>query len=78
MNAILNLMRRLNDDQLLGLSEAIDVELDRRIEREDPIPGSTRRRAVDRQYSYRRSNGAHAMPARMVDQRPPLRRRLAA
>jgi hypothetical protein len=78
MNAILNLMRRLNDDELLGLSEAIDLELDCRIEREDPVPGSTRRRAVDRQYSYRHSNGSHAMPARMIDRRPSLRRRLAA
>jgi hypothetical protein len=78
MNAMLNRMRRLDDEELLSLSEAVDLELEWRLEREDPIPGSTRRRAVDRRYSYRRNNGTKAPPAQMIDRRPTLRRRLAA
>jgi hypothetical protein len=78
MNAILNVLGRLDDDQLLRVSEAIDSELDRRLERSDPIPESARRRAIDRQFSYRHCNGSAGAPVRFVGLRPTVRRRLAA
>jgi hypothetical protein len=78
MNTILKLLRRLGDDELLSVSDAIDLELDRRLERTDPIPDSARRRAIDRQSSYRHSNGAAAPPVRFVGLRPAQKRPLAA
>lgn len=77
MNTILNLLRKLDHDELLRVSEAIDIELERRIDREDTIPESARRRANDRQSSYRRSNGSSAPLVRFVGLRPE-KRRLAA
>ena len=78
MNAILKRLHQMYDDELLGLSEAIDCELERRLERTDPIPESARRRANDRQNSYRRCNGAAAPPVRVIGLQPSPRRRLAA
>jgi hypothetical protein len=81
MNAIYKRLRQMRDDELLGLSEAIDMELEHRIERTDPIPESARSRAIDRQHSYRRCNGAAAAPIRVVGLQPlqpAIRRRLAA
>jgi hypothetical protein len=66
MNYILNLLQRLSDDELTRLSEAIDLELDRRMDALDDIPDSARRRAVHRQKSYRRSLGSSAPPIRVV------------
>jgi hypothetical protein len=66
MNAILKRLHGLGDDELLDLSEAIDVELDRRSEQVDSIPDSARRRALARGHSYRRCNGASAPPIRAV------------
>lgn len=66
MNYILNQLRRLSDDELTSLSEAIDSELDRRMDVIDDIPDSARRRAVQRQKSYRRSLGSSAPPIRAI------------
>lgn len=63
MNSILKHLRKLADDELLAVSEAIDIELERRLERtEEEIPDSARRRAVQRDQSYRRATGASAPP----------------
>jgi hypothetical protein len=66
MNHILNQLQRLSDDELSNLSEAIDLELDRRLETFDEIPESARRRALQRQKSYRRSVGSSAPPIRAI------------
>jgi hypothetical protein len=66
MNYILNQLRRLSDDELICISEAIDIELDRRLEVMEEIPDSAKRRAVKRQKSYRRSLGSSAPPIRAV------------
>jgi hypothetical protein len=78
MNHILNRLRRLSDDELSTLSEAIDLELDRRLEAIEDIPDSARRRAVQRQKSYRRSLGSTAPPVRVVGLKEQRRRRMAA
>jgi hypothetical protein len=66
MNAILNRLRKLSDDELLCVSEAIDVELEQRLQREsEDIPDSARRRAVQRGKSYRHSVGSSALPIRV-------------
>jgi hypothetical protein len=66
MNHILNQIPRLNDDELAQLSDAIDLELDRRLDVFDEVPDSARRRAVHRQKSYRRALGSSAPPVRAV------------
>ena len=78
MNAILKLLGRLDDDELLNISEAIDVELDCRRQRDDPIPISARRRAIKRQHSYRHCDGSTAPPVWAVGLQTAPRRRLAA
>ncbi len=74
MNAILKRLQQMSDDDLLGLSEAIDIELESRLDRTESIPDSARRRAVSRDHSYRRSNGASAPPVRAVGLRDTRRR----
>jgi hypothetical protein len=74
MNAILNRLRRLSEDELLSVSEAIDTELERRLELQDEIPDSARRRAVQRQKSYRHSLGSAAMPVKASGLKEPRRR----
>ena len=78
MNTVLKLVQRMDDDELLNVSEAIDRELDRRLEHMVTIPDSARRRANDRQHSYRHDNGASAPPVRLVGLRPLHYRRRAA
>lgn len=78
MNAIVRRLRKLADDDLLEVSEAIDRELERRLELSDPHPESARRRAVQREKSYRRVTGSSAPPVRVTGMRPTRRRRLAA
>lgn len=78
MNSILKRLHQLGDEDLRILSESIDIELDCRLERADALPESARRRAIDRQSSYRHSNGAAALPVRVIGLRPAPRRRLAA
>lgn len=62
MESMSKRLRLLSDDELLALSEAIDIELERRMDFADEIPDSARRRAVLRQQSYRRAVGSHAPP----------------
>jgi ribosomal protein S13 len=78
MTAILDRLRQLSDEELLSLSEAIDVELEHRLERQDDVPDSARRRAVQRQKSYRHSLGSTALPVRIAGMKESRRRRLAA
>ncbi len=66
MNAILNRLRKLSEDELLSVSEAIDTELERRLEKEDDVPDSARRRAIQRQKSYRHSLGSAALPVKVT------------
>ena len=66
MNAILKRLRGLGDDELLSLSEAIDVELEGRLEHTSGMPESARSRANERGQSYRRSAGSSAPPISMV------------
>ena len=77
MNAILKRLHSLGDDDLLNLSEAIDIELERRLEQTESIPESARSRAISRSQSYRRSTGAAAPPIRAVGLRDTGRRRAA-
>jgi len=78
MTAILDRLRQLSDEELLSLSEAIDAELEYRLQRQDEIPDSARRRAVQRQKSYRHSLGSTALPVKIAGMKPTRRRRLAA
>ncbi len=78
MNTILKRLRKLDDEELLALSEAIDVELDRRLERVDAVSESARRRAVQRQRSYRREIGSAAPPISTVGLGKGRKRRMAA
>ena len=66
MNAILKHLRQLAEGELFDLSEAIDLELQRRDDLIGETPESARRRAVERQQSYRRRTGASAPPVRAV------------
>jgi hypothetical protein len=77
MNAILKRLQRLGNDDLLNLSEAIDVELEQRLERTGAIPESARSRAIARGQSYRHSTGASAPPIRAVGLRDTGRHRAA-
>ncbi|MEN6406381.1 MAG: hypothetical protein ABFC77_07915 [Thermoguttaceae bacterium] len=77
MNAILKRLQQLGEDDLLSLSEAIDVELERRQSRFDEVPESARRRALAREHSYRHCNGASAPPIRAVGLRDIRRNRAA-
>jgi len=78
MNAILNRLKRLSDDELLRVSEAIDLEFEHRLQREEEIPDSARRRAVQRQKSYRHSLGSAALPVKIIGMKEPEHRRRAA
>jgi hypothetical protein len=78
MNAIVKKLLNLNDDELLAISEEIDVELERRQERTEEIPESARRRAVMREQSYRRVTGSVAPPVRATGLKEQRKRRNAA
>ena len=78
MDAILKRLRQLSDDELLSVSEAIDMELELRLQRQEEIPDSARRRAVQRQKSYRRTLGSSALPVRMAGLKDVRPRRRAA
>ena len=66
MNTILKQVEELADIELYTLSEAIDLELQRREEMACDTSDSARRRAVERSQSYRRRTGALATPVRVV------------
>ena len=71
MKSLLKRLHRLDDDELQAISEAIDYELERRLQRAERIPESARRRAVQRSQSYRQCNGSSAPPVRVTGMRPP-------
>ena len=66
MHAILKELRQLADDELLAVSEAIDLELERRLVGVEEPCESARQRARDRQQSYQRETGAGAPPISAV------------
>ena len=66
MNTILRRLQDLADADLYALSEAVDMELSRRDDVAGETLDSARRRAVEREQSYRRRNGAAAPPIRVV------------
>jgi hypothetical protein len=66
MNALLEHIEELADQELYSLCEAIEVEIHRREELSGELPDSARKRAVEREQSYRRRNSAFAPPVRAV------------
>ena len=66
MNSILKQLQELADADLYALSEAVDLELQRREDVAGEVPDSARRRAIEREQSYRRRNGSAAPPVRVV------------
>ncbi|MGW8257344.1 MAG: hypothetical protein ACWGMZ_07670 [Thermoguttaceae bacterium] len=78
MNSIIKKLKFLNKDELLLISEAIDVEIDRRQTRMDEVPESARRRAVMRDKSYRHATGSSAPPVRVTGLKGPRKRPFAA
>jgi len=77
MNSILKRLHSMRDDDLLSLSEAIDAEMERRMEVADTAPESARSRAISRGQSYRHSTGSSAAPIRAVGLRDFRRNRAA-
>jgi hypothetical protein len=75
MQSILNKLRHLEDDELLLVSEAIDLEILRREERMEEHPDSARMRARQREQSYRSSIGAKAPPIRSIGMKDSGRKR---
>jgi hypothetical protein len=66
MITILKQLAQFADHELYKLSEAIDLELQRREELTIEVPESAKRRAVERGQSYRRRLGAQAPRVRVV------------
>ena len=77
MNAILKRLQSLDNDELLNISEALDIELERRLDHTNAIPESARSRAIERGQSYRHSAGSSAPPIRAVGLRDRRRNRAA-
>jgi hypothetical protein len=78
MKIVLQLLRKLSEEELFQISDAIDIEIERRQERIHLFPDSARRRAVERQQSYRRRNGSTAPPIWAFGLRDTKKRRMAA
>jgi hypothetical protein len=78
VQTILKRLKQLGEDELLMISEAIDVEMERRQERIEEIPDSARRRAVMRGQSYRRATGSTALPIRITGLKEQRKRPFAA
>ena len=77
MNAILRQLQQLADTDLYTLSEVVDRELQRRDDVVGEFSDSARCRAVEREQSYRRRNGAAAPRVREVGIGRMQRRRAA-
>jgi hypothetical protein len=75
MQSIINKLRHLEDEQLLILSEAVDLEITRREERMEEHPDSARMRARQREQSYRANLGTKAPPIRSIGMKDAGRRR---
>jgi hypothetical protein len=78
MKSIMKKLNNLNSEELQSLSEAIDLELERREERVPEVPDSARRRAIMRDQSYRRATGSSAPPVRATGLKEQRKRRNAA
>ncbi len=78
MKGLLKRLHKLSESDLISLSEAIDGELERRLDRADGVPESARRRAVQRSQSYRHNTGAAALPIMVTGLREQRQRRKAA
>lgn len=66
LSTALKRLQELPDHELFDLGEAIDIELQRREDLAQDVPESARRRATERQTSYRHRTGAFAPPIRAV------------
>jgi hypothetical protein len=66
MHSILKQLQKLADDDLMAVSEAIDIELERRLDAMGVPCESARQRARDRDHSYRRGTGSMAPPISAV------------
>lgn len=75
MQSIITRLRTLEDEQLLLVSEAVDIEIARRETRMEEHPDSARTRARNREQSYRTSLGTKAPPVRVVGMKDAGRRR---
>jgi hypothetical protein len=65
-SAVLKRLGQLADEELYELCEAVELELEQRAVLVGEFTESARRRANDRQQSYRRRTGACALPIRAV------------
>ena len=77
MKTILEQLQELTDARLFVLAEAVDAELGRREVVPDDFLDSARHRALEREESYRRRNGAAAPRVRIVGIKPLPQRRAA-
>jgi hypothetical protein len=66
MNSIVKHLSELSEPELFSLVEAIDAEMERREKEGEDVPDSARRRAVERQQSYRRRVGTSAPPVKVT------------
>ena len=66
MNSMLGKMRKLGDDELYVISDAIDAEIARREKQTDVMDVSPRQRANERSQSYRRKNGTGGESALVI------------
>jgi hypothetical protein len=66
MITILKHLNQFADHELYNLSEAIDLELQRREELTLDVQESAKSRAFEREHSYRRRTGAQAPRVRVV------------
>ena len=66
MNFILRQLNRLADSDLYSLSEAIEMEMQRRASVIEDTTESARQRAIERGQSYRRRTGASAPSIRFT------------
>ena len=78
MKVMVKHLQKLSAEELAGLSDAIDDELERRLSQTDGVSDSARRRAVQRSRSYRRETGASALPVMVTGLREKRRRRKVA
>jgi hypothetical protein len=75
MKSFLGKLQELTNEELLELSEVLDMELESRMGEDEEVPDSARRRAVQRNQSYRRRTGSAATPVRYTGLKEPNRKR---
>jgi hypothetical protein len=77
VESLLNQIQELAEADLYVLAEAVELELQGREGIAGEFADSARRRAVEREQSYRRRAGAGAPPIRVVGIGKPGKRRAA-